>query len=71
MFRLGVAMEPGGSLDAFVPTLVGESKPGTVCRYNSAETQVLGMLLVAATGRSISDYIYEKLCDPLGMEYSS
>ncbi|MBR1177137.1 serine hydrolase [Bradyrhizobium sp. KB893862 SZCCT0404] len=71
IFRLGMASMPGGSLDAFVPTLVNEAKPGTICRYNSAETQALGMLLVAATGRSISDYMQEKLCEPLGMESSS
>jgi CubicO group peptidase (beta-lactamase class C family) len=71
IFRLTVAMAPGGSLDAFVPTMVRESEPGTVCRYNSAETQALGMLLVGATGRSISDYMHEKLCEPLGMEQPS
>jgi len=31
------------SLDAFVQNMVRESEPGTVCRYNSAETQALGM----------------------------
>lgn len=71
IFGLGMAMAAGGSLDAFVPTLVNESKPGTICRYNSAETQALGMLLVAATGQSLADYMHEKLCEPLGMEFPS
>lgn len=34
----------GGSLDGFVASMVRESPPETVCRYNSAETQVLGSL---------------------------
>ncbi|MDR3468633.1 MAG: serine hydrolase [Xanthobacteraceae bacterium] len=71
IFGLAMATAPGGSLDAFVPTLVNESKPGTICRYNSAETQVLGMLLIEATGRSLADYMQEKLCEPLGMEFPS
>ena len=71
IFGLGMAMSPGGSFDAFVPTLVNESKPGTICRYNSAETQALGMLLIEATGRSLTDYMQEKLCEPLGMEFPS
>lgn len=71
IFGLGAAMSPGGSLDAFVPTLVTQSRPGSICRYNSAETQALAMLLIEATGRSLTSYMQEKLCDPLGMEFPS
>ena len=67
--RLGAAMAPGGSLDRFVATAVPESAPGTVCQYNSADTQALGTLLVRATGRSITDYMQEHLFEPLGMEH--
>ncbi|TXT05986.1 hypothetical protein VHUM_03747 [Vanrija humicola] len=59
----------GGSLDAFVASMVRESEPDTVCRYNSAETQVLGALVKAATGRTVTDYMQEKLCEPLGFEH--
>jgi len=55
--RLGAAMAGALSLDAFVGTMAKESPPGTVCRYNSGDTQALGALLVRATGRSIADYI--------------
>lgn len=41
---------------------------GTVCQYNSTDTQALGSLLVNATGRSITDYMQEHLYEPLGME---
>lgn len=66
--RLGAAMGPGGSLDAFVASAPGDVPPGTVCQYNSTDTQALGALLVRATGRSITDYMQEHLYEPLGME---
>ncbi len=66
--RLGAAMGPRGSLDAFVASAPGDVPPGTVCQYNSTDTQALGALLVRATGRSITDYMQEHLYEPLGME---
>lgn len=64
---LMAAMGIGSSLDDFVATMVREIEPGTACRYNSGDTQVLGMLVGEATGRRVSDYMAEKLCEPLGM----
>ncbi len=58
----------GGSLNAFAATLQGERAPGTFNQYNSTDTQVLGMLLTRATGRSITDYMQEKLWNPMGTE---
>ncbi|MEU6230640.1 serine hydrolase [Streptomyces sp. NPDC047042] len=68
IWRLGAAMAGIGTLDDFVATAVAESEPGTVCRYNSGDTQVLGALVARATGRSLGEYMQEKLCEPLGME---
>jgi CubicO group peptidase (beta-lactamase class C family) len=65
--RMGAASAPGGSFDAFLQTLVCETTPGTLCQYDSADTQALGMLGAAATGRSLAAYMQEKLCEPLGM----
>jgi hypothetical protein len=59
------------SADEFMGTIVTDRPPGTICRYNSADTQALGTLLVAATGRSITDYMHEKLVEPLGFEFDS
>ncbi|WP_299774714.1 serine hydrolase [uncultured Pseudoteredinibacter sp.] len=67
VLRLGRIMAMGGSLDEFVPSLISENTPGTVNHYNSADTQALGMLLAAATGRSVTDYLQEKVWHPLGM----
>lgn len=67
IYRLTVATVGIGTLDEFVAGVERETQPGTVCRYNSADTQVLGALLVRATNRSITDYMQEKLYEPLGM----
>ena len=66
--RLGLVLASGGSLNEFSTTLVRDKPPGTVNLYNSTDTQVLGEMLTNATGRSITDYMQEKLWDPLGME---
>ena len=68
IYRLSAAAGPGGSVDAFMVTLQRESEPGTRCVYSSADTQALGMLVADATGRSLTDYMQEKLYSPLGME---
>lgn len=62
------AFGSGGSLDDFTASLVREREPGTFNYYNSTDTQALGMLLVRATGKSLSAYAQEKLWQPLGME---
>ncbi|MEP7278856.1 MAG: serine hydrolase [Bacteroidota bacterium] len=42
--------------------------PGTFYRYKSGDTQLLGLILEKATGRSLSAYASEKLWQPLGAE---
>ncbi len=69
IMRQGRVLVLGGSMDDFVTTLRREREPGTVLHYNSMDTQALGMLLVRATGRSIADYMQDKLWHPLGAEY--
>lgn len=66
--RFGRIFATGGSLDDFAATLQRDKEPGTVNHYNSIDTQVLGMLLVSTTGRSIADYMTEKLWRPMGTE---
>lgn len=66
--RLGRIIALGGSLDNFVTTIGPDIPAGTYNRYNSADTQVLGRLLVKVSGRSLSEYMEEKLWKPLGAE---
>jgi CubicO group peptidase (beta-lactamase class C family) len=66
--RFGAVISGAGSLLDFVSGMTREREPGTFCQYNSADTQVLGHMLIAATGRTITAYMQEKLSTPLGME---
>jgi CubicO group peptidase (beta-lactamase class C family) len=66
--RMGAATSGiGGTSHAtVVATMPREYPPDTVCRYNSADTQALAMLLRHATGQSIAEYMRAKLGEPLG-----
>ena len=68
VMRMGKIMGFGGSLDKFTADIKPERAPGTYNRYNSADTQALGMLVSRATGRSLTQYMQEKLWEPLGTE---
>jgi CubicO group peptidase (beta-lactamase class C family) len=66
--RMGAATSGiGGTSHAtVVATMPREYPPDTVCRYNSADTQALAMLLRHATGQPVADYMRAKLGEPLG-----
>ncbi len=66
--RFGRILALGGSFDKFAASLENEVPPGTRRLYVSIDTQVLGMILREATGRSITDYMQEKLWQPMGAE---
>lgn len=66
--RFGRTMALGGSFDDFATTLTSDREQGTYMHYVSIDTHVLGMVLRAATGRSIVDYFDEKLWSKLGTE---
>ncbi|MHC5202162.1 serine hydrolase domain-containing protein [Myroides sp. LJL119] len=46
-------------------------KPGTHWNYSTGETDLVGILVQKATGKSLADYISEKIWKPFGMEYSA
>ncbi len=66
--RMGRAMAMGSSLLEFAATLKRVREPGTLQHYVSIDTQVLGTILVRATGRSLAAFTSEKLWRVLGME---
>ena len=61
----------GESQDEFAATLVREKEPGTYNHYVSINTHILGMILVKATGKSLTAYLQEKIWQPLGTEYNA
>lgn len=61
-FALGMPMRD------FAKRLKRARQPGTYNLYVSVDTQVLGMILVEATGKSITEYMNEKLWSKIGSE---
>jgi CubicO group peptidase (beta-lactamase class C family) len=57
-----------GGVDAVTPYNVRGAPSGTRFYYASAETQVLGLVLRSATGRPVTDYLQEKIWEPIGAE---
>lgn len=43
--------------------------PGSLHRYKSGDTQLLGLIIEKATGKSLSAYAAEKLWQPIGAEH--
>jgi CubicO group peptidase (beta-lactamase class C family) len=69
--RFSRATAFGTSLDEFSASLNREREPGTYHHYVSIDTQVLGMVLTRATGKSLTHYLSEKIWQPLGMEHQA
>lgn len=57
-----------GNLDALMECSQFTEKPGVSFEYKSGNTQLLGMILKNATGKSVSAYAQEKFWMKLGME---
>ena len=66
--RLTVGKDSIGSLAAVKRFNTRRAATGTRFSYSSAESLVLGLVLAAATKRTVSDYAAEKLWQPLGAE---
>ena len=45
--------------------------PGIEFIYKSGTTQLLGMVISKATGKNLTDYLYETLWNPMGAEHES
>jgi CubicO group peptidase (beta-lactamase class C family) len=58
----------GDDLRDVVTHSTPEARTGNGWRYSEADVQMLGFVLEAATGKSVSAYLAEKLWKPLGME---
>lgn len=63
--------KPAGDMDAtvsYMRTLPRAHAPGTVWHYNTGETNLIGVLVSSATGKTLSAYLQEKVWQPAGME---
>ncbi len=61
----------GKSQDEFAGTLINQKPPGTYNHYVSINTHVLGMIIVSATGKSLTEYLQEKIWEPIGAEFDA
>ncbi len=68
--RFGRAIAFGTSFDSFATSLTSDPnlEPGTVLHYVSIDTHVIGMVLRAATGRTIKELFEEHLWSAAGFE---
>lgn len=61
----------GKSQDDFASTLINQRPPGTYNQYVSINTHILGMIIVKATGKSLTEYLQEKIWKPIGTEFDA
>ena len=68
--RMLVTPPPPGEnpVIAFMRTLEREDRPGEKWVYKTGETNLVGVLVEKATGKSLADYLSEKIWRPFGME---
>ena len=68
LFRLSALGESDGGPATVMPFRTRERAPGERFHYSSAETQVLGLVVRAATGKPLAEYLSEKIWQPMGAE---
>ena len=66
--RFGLMARRLGVLQAARSITERADAEGHSCNYSGAQTEVLGLVLRAATGRTLCDYVAEKIWQPLGAE---
>ena len=69
--QMGYTVALGWSIDSFVASLKRESQPGQFNRYISMDTQALAMLLIQASGMSLSEFAQRYLWSKVGFEYDA
>jgi CubicO group peptidase (beta-lactamase class C family) len=64
--------EPGVDVTvSYMRKLKREVPPGTKWVYKTGETNLIGVLVSSATGKTLSDYLSEKVWRPFGMEQNA
>jgi CubicO group peptidase (beta-lactamase class C family) len=66
--RLTYGRQSEGGAASVMPFRTRDRAAGAKFSYSSAETQVLGLVVRAATGRTLAEYASEKIWQPMGAE---
>lgn len=61
----------GTNIWKIVDRLKLDEKPGVRQQYHNMNTQLLGIVILRATGQCVSDYLNEKIWSKIGAEYSA
>jgi CubicO group peptidase (beta-lactamase class C family) len=61
----------GRNLGAYCNRLSVEYPPGTRFAYRSVNTQLLGLIVEKATGKTVTEYMYDRVWRHLGTEYDA
>lgn len=66
---LSVAVKPGEDPNsAYMKTLPREAEPGTKWVYKTGETNLIGVIVQRAAGKTLTEYAEEKIVKPAGFE---
>ena len=66
--RLSTHRQSDGGAATVLPFRTRDRAPGEKFHYSSAETQVLGLVLRAATGKPLAEYLSDRIWQPMGAE---
>ena len=67
LFNQTKAVDGMDPIIVYMKTLKSEATPGTRWQYNTGETNLIGVLVAKATGKTLSEYLSEKVWKPYGM----
>lgn len=67
-FNNHVAEDGGSNLVDYMSQLPRAHPAGDVWNYSTGETNLIGILVMEATGETLSDYLSEKIWKPYGMQ---
>lgn len=56
---------------SYMKRLKFQHQPGTFWNYSTGETDLLGILIQKATGKTLAEYLSEKIWIPFGMEHKA
>ena len=63
-----VAEDGGSNLVSYMRKLPRAHPPGEVWNYSTGETNLIGILISEATGKTLAEYLSEKIWQPYGMQ---
>lgn len=68
LFNNHVSDDGSSNLVSYMKTLPRAHPAGEVWNYSTGETNLIGILVSEATGKTLADYLSEKIWGPYGME---